>query len=434
MSAVSVASRHELVVGLEVCVRMATRTKLFCRCATETPPAANASVCPVCLALPGTLPMLSLRAVELATRAAIVLGCTVSPVSSFARRHGFSPELPRGYQLVQGEPLATRGILEIGHRPDGSRITVGVRRIEIEEEVGGLLPGRFPRSAALDLNRGGAALLRIVSEPEVRSPEAAVAFANALLGLLVYAGVCDARLEAGHLRLDAHVSVRRPGETALHARTTIASLGSVEDLREALEVEFTRQCAMVDGGRSVTPGMLDWDAAGRRVQPAGAIPSRDGERLLVDPDLPPLVLGDEWLARVRREMPEQADERRARFVRDYALDDAQANMLVAQRPLADYFEHAARHYCRQRGDYVVVAKWILGEMLSSLRETGLEVREFRVRPADLAALLGLVRAGTISRTMASEVWRRMVRTGELPAQVVEREVLSRVPLAPRSSR
>jgi aspartyl-tRNA(Asn)/glutamyl-tRNA(Gln) amidotransferase subunit B len=233
--------------------------------------------------------------------------------------------------------------------------------------------------------------------------------------------------------MDAHVSVRDAGATALHSRTTIASLHSVEDLREALEVEFARQCALRDEGSAVERCTLSWDGAARRVLPADADAAADpgangdGGRLLVDPDLPPLVLGDEWLARVRREMPELAGERLLRFVRDYGLEVAQARLLVAERPLADYFEQAARHYCRQRADYAVVAKWILGEMLASLRDTGMQVREFRVRPADLAALLGFVRAGTLSRARAAAVWRRIVCTGELPAEVVEREVLAPLP-------
>lgn len=418
---------YEMVVGLEVHVQLATRTKLLCACGASSALPPNTSICPVCLGLPGTLPVISLHAVELAVRAAIALECTVNPLSTFSRKHYFFPDLPKGYQVTQAdEPLAESGTLEIGRRPDGSAITVGVVRLHMEEDPGRLLHDRYADAIAVDLNRAGVSLIEIVTAPEIRSPDAAAAFVRVLRERLLYAEVSDVSLELGSLRVDANISVRPAGELALGTRTEIKNLNTLTGLRRALEAEYARQCALLQAGQPVVSCTVEWDEAADVVRVRRAKESLEDYRLVPDPDLPPLVLDADWVARVKREMPELPDARRARLTSDYGLEEEQVEALIARHRLADYFEHAARHYCRERGDHRTVATWVLGEMLASLRDTGQSVQEFRVRPADLAALLGFLRAGTISHTVARRVWRTMARTGELPAQIIEREVLSRV--------
>jgi aspartyl-tRNA(Asn)/glutamyl-tRNA(Gln) amidotransferase subunit B len=417
--------RYEMVVGLEVHVQLDTATKAFCNCSTNFGDAPNANTCPVCLGLPGSLPVLNARAVELATRAALALGCTVNPVSMFARKNYFYPDMPRGYQISQFDrPLATGGQVTIGETDAGSPIMIGVTRVHLEDDAGKSLHDRYPDRTAIDLNRAGVPLAEIVSEPDMRSSAEAGAYLRVLKQLVQYVGASDASMEEGSLRVDANISVRRHGDTKLGTKTEIKNMNSFSNVERALEVEFARQCALLDGGRKVEQQTMLWDEARQEVRPARSKEGSHDYRYFPDPDLPPLLLTLDWIDEQRAALPELPAARRARLCAEYALTSQEAEVLAADPALADYYEAVARG----SDDGKAAANWVTRDVLSTLNESGRTIAEFAlvVRPLDLAALLRMVRDGTVSRSAAARVFGIMARTGEAPAAVADREGLLQV--------
>ncbi|MDQ3697640.1 MAG: Asp-tRNA(Asn)/Glu-tRNA(Gln) amidotransferase subunit GatB [Gemmatimonadota bacterium] len=420
----SVTAKYEMVVGLEVHVQLKTRTKAFCNCSTAFGAAPNVNTCPVCLALPGALPFLNYRAVELATRAAHALCCTVNRISIFARKNYFYPDLPKGYQISQYDrPLAERGHAEIGQFADGSPITIRITRVHMEEDAGKSIHDRYPTATAIDLNRAGVPLIEIVSEPDLRSSRDAGAYLRMLKQIIEYAGVSDANMEEGSLRVDANISARRRGETKLGTKTEVKNMNSFSGVERALEAEFARQCALLDRGERIEQQTMLWDGARGEVRPARTKEGSHDYRYFPEPDLPPLVLESEWIKKVKDELPELPRDRRARFATEYGLQPHDVEVLTASIHLADYFESVARAH----GDSKVAANWVMGEVLATLKTSGTYVAtlgdlsgRYRVRPADLAALLGLVRDGTLSHTSAKRVFAMMVESGDRPEQVADR--------------
>ena len=424
-NAASYASRYEMVVGLEVHVQLKAATKTFCSCATTFGDAPNANTCPVCLGLPGALPVLNARAVELAARAALALGCTVNRVSVFARKNYFYPDMPKGYQISQYDrPLATAGSVQIGETPEGGPILVRVTRVHMEEDAGKSVHDRFPGLTAIDLNRAGVPLVEIVSEPDMRSAAEAGAYARVVKQLVQYVGASDASMEEGSLRVDANVSVRRRGDTGLGTKVEIKNMNSFSNVERAIEVEFARQCALIEAGGKVEQQTMLWDAARNEVRPARAKEGSDDYRYFPEPDLPPLTLTADWIDAQRATLPELPAARRARLAREFDLGEKEVEVLTADPALADYFESAAR----VSGDPRAAANWVIRDVLSYLNDSGRSLAEFAltVRPADLAALLRLVQNGTVSRSAAARVFGVIARTGEEPAAVAEREGLLQV--------
>jgi aspartyl-tRNA(Asn)/glutamyl-tRNA(Gln) amidotransferase subunit B len=412
-----------MVVGLEVHVQLRTRTKAFCSCSTAYGAPPNVNTCPVCLALPGALPVLNARAVELATRAALALDCTVHPVSVFARKNYFYPDLPKGYQISQFDrPLATDGHLKIGARSDQSPIRIGVTRVHMEEDAGKSIHDRFPGATAIDLNRAGVPLIEIVSEPDMRSAEQAGAYLRVLKQILQYLDVSDVSMEEGSLRVDANVSARRRGETKLGTKTEVKNMNSFSGVERALEVEFVRQVGVLASGGTVQQQTMLWDGGTGEVRPSRTKEGSHDYRYFPEPDLPPLVLATDWIAQVRRELPELPAHRRARFATEYKLGEYDVDVLTASPQVADYYESVARAH----GDPKGAANWVMGEVLAQLRTSGADIASFRVRPQDLAGLLNLVRDGIVSHTAAKQVFAAMVVTGDPPAQIAEREGLVKV--------
>jgi len=414
------STEYEMVVGLEVHVQLKTRTKAFCRCSTSFGDAPNTNVCPVCLALPGALPVLNAEAVELAVRAAVGLGCTVHETSIFARKNYFYPDLPKGYQISQFDrPLATGGRLEF---PVADRsTTVGITRVHMEEDAGKSLHDRFPGATAIDLNRAGVPLIEIVSEPDMRSPAEAGAYLRALKQILEYARISDVSMEEGSLRVDANVSARRRGETRLGQKTEVKNMNSFSGVERALEVEFARQCELLERGGSVEQQTMLWDGATGQVRPARAKEGSHDYRYFPEPDLPPLVLEAGFVRRVRESLPELPAERRARFASEYKLTAYDVDVLTSAVAVADYFERVA-----DRADPKTAANWIMGEVLAALRASGQAIDEFMVRPADLAALLGLVASGTVSHTAAKQIFAVMAAKGGNPAEIANAQGLLQV--------
>jgi aspartyl-tRNA(Asn)/glutamyl-tRNA(Gln) amidotransferase subunit B len=410
-----------MVVGLEVHVQLKTRTKLFCACSAEYGAAPNANTCPVCLALPGALPVVNKAAVGLATRASLALNCTVQPVSIFARKNYFYPDLPKGYQISQfDKPLALDGWVEIGARADGSPIRIGVTRVHMEDDAGKSIHDRFPGVTAVDLNRSGVPLIEIVSEPDIRSAEQAGAYLRVLKQILEYVDVSDLNMEEGSLRVDANVSARRRGDSKFGTKTEVKNMNSFSGVERALEVEFARHVSVLEAGGVIEQQTMLWD--GSTVRPARSKEGSHDYRYFPDPDLPPLILDLQWIEKARHDLPELPAARRARFASEYKLGDYDVEVLTSTSRLADYYESVARAH----GEPKAAANWVMGEVMATLKTSGEDISHFRVRPADLAALLGLVRDGVVSHTAAKQIFSHMVATGDQPAQIAEREGLVKV--------
>jgi aspartyl-tRNA(Asn)/glutamyl-tRNA(Gln) amidotransferase subunit B len=413
----------EMVVGLEVHVQLRTRTKAFCNCSAEYGAEPNVNTCPVCLALPGALPVLNAQAVELATRAALALGCTVNLASIFARKNYFYPDLPKGYQISQfDKPLAEKGQLEIGTRADGSAILVGITRVHMEEDAGKSVHDRFPGATAIDLNRAGVPLIEIVSEPDMRSAEGAGAYLRTLKLILEYCDVSDVSMEEGSLRVDANVSARRQGEIKLGTKTEVKNMNSFSSVERALTVEFARHVGVLQGGGRIEQQTMLWDANRGEVRPSRTKEGSHDYRYFPEPDLPPLLLGDGFVARVRESLPELPAARRKRFAAEYALGEYDVELLTSSAALSDYFEGVAR----QSNDPKAAANWVVNSVLAVLNAEGGELETFRVRPADLAALIRLVNDGVVAHSAAKQIFAEMVRTGDRPEQVAQREGLLKV--------
>jgi aspartyl-tRNA(Asn)/glutamyl-tRNA(Gln) amidotransferase subunit B len=407
----------EMVVGLEVHVQLKTRSKAFCGCSTAFGDPPNQNTCPVCLALPGALPMLNARAVELATRAALALGCTVHPRSVFARKNYFYPDLPKGYQISQAEhPIATGGRVTL---PDGTAI--GITRLHMEEDAGKSIHDRFPGMTAIDLNRSGVPLIEIVGEPEIRSAAQAAAYLKALREILVYAEVSDGSMEEGSLRVDANVSARPRGDAAFRPRTEIKNLNSFSNVERALELEFARHVATYEAGGSIAQQTMLFDALKGEVRAARSKEGSHDYRYFPEPDLPPLVLTAAWIEQQRGALPELPAARRARL-RAVGIAEKEAEALTAERAVSDYADAVAK----ASGDAKAAANWVLGEVLAAMNADGIGIADFPVTPVRLAALIALVKDGTVSSTAAKTLFQTMRTDGAEPAAIAERDGLRQV--------
>lgn len=415
--------RYEMVVGLEVHVQLKTRTKAFCGCSTDFGAPPNVNTCPVCLALPGALPVLNEHAVQLATRAALGLGCKIDPVSIFARKNYFYPDLPKGYQISQfDQPLATGGSVVIGKREKGGDIQVGITRLHMEEDAGKSIHDRYPGATAIDLNRAGVPLIEIVSEPDIRSAAGAGSYLRTLKQILQYLDVSDVSMEEGSLRVDANISVRPHGQSKLGTKTEVKNMNSFSGVEKALESEFERQCAVLDAGGRVEQQTLLWDGTREAVRPSRTKEGSHDYRYFPEPDLRPLMLDGKWIDHARGDLPELPEATRKRLVEDFGLAVVEVEQLTTTPALAEYFEAVARASGDGKGAY----NWVMGEVMAALRGSDEDIGRFKVRPADLAQLLSLVRDATISHTAAKRVFALMVETGKQAAQVAAEEGLLQV--------
>ena len=405
--------------------QLLTRTKLFCACANRFGAPPNTLVCPVCLGLPGALPVLNRHAVTLALRAALATGCAVQEASVFERKNYFYPDLPKGYQISQYErPLATGGAVQVAAAGGGER-AIRLARIHMEEDAGKLLHEGYPWSrekSGVDLNRAGVPLIEIVTEPDLRGPEEAHAYLTALRAILLFAEVSDCNMEEGSLRCDANVSVRPRGAQALGTRTEIKNLNSFRHVARAIEHEIARQVAVVESGGTVVQETLLWNPDRGETVPMRSKEEAHDYRYFPEPDLPPLEVSAEWIGEARRSLPELPAERRRRFVAEYALPGYDASVLTQERDLADYFEAAAR----ASGNAKAASNWVMTEILRKLKEDERPLAASPVAPAALAGLVRLVDSGTISGKIAKDVFERMWATGEDAGAIVEREGLTQL--------
>jgi len=422
------ASRYEPVIGLEVHCQLRTATKIFCGCRNRFGDAPNTHVCPVCLGLPGALPVLNREAVNLALRAALATHCTVHAVSVFARKNYFYPDLPKGYQISQYDrPLATEGHVEISAGAGVRRVRL--QRIHMEEDAGKLLHEGFPWSSeksGVDFNRSGVPLIEIVSYPDLRSSEEAHEYLSALKAVLLYAGVSDGNMEEGSLRCDANVSIRRRGRDALGTRAEIKNLNSFRNVARAIDHEIARQSALLDAGGAVVQETRLWNAdRGETVSMRSKEEAHD-YRYFPEPDLPPLAVSPAWIADVEAALPELPAAKRLRFVSAYGIPDYDAGVLTLSREVADYFETVARG----SGNPKAASNWVMTEVLRKLKDIsaaeGPLVASGPVGPSALAELIRLIDTGAISGKIAKDVFERMWTSGEAPGAIVEREGLTQV--------
>ncbi len=415
----------EMVVGLEVHAQLLTDTKIFCGCSARFGAEPNSQVCPVCMGLPGALPVLNRKVVEYTLKVALATHCRVAPFSRFARKNYFYPDLPKGYQISQYElPILEHGWLEVTGA-DGGAKRIGITRIHMEEDAGKLLHPETPGAdySLVDLNRACVPLIEIVSEPDIRSPKEAAEYVRRLREILVYLGVCDGNMNEGSLRVDANVSVRPKGETRLGTRTEIKNLNSFKFLEQALAYEAERQIDLLETGGEVVQETRLFDTQKGITLSMRSKEEAHDYRYFPDPDLPPVVIDPAWIERVQADLPELPDDKRRRFQDEHGLPAQDADLLCQSRDLADYFEAAVRLHHNPKA----VANWIMGYVLRELNKEGAPpITEAPVTPEHLAGMLDLVRKGEISTNIAKTVFDEMWATGKPPEVVVEEKGLRQI--------
>ena len=419
---------YEPVIGLEVHAQIHTASKMFCSCPVAEDTGnlqPNSYVCPVCTAMPGVLPVINRRAVEIAIVTGLALHCTVSPFTRFARKSYFYPDLPKGYQISQYPPvfppLAVNGYLDVETEAGTRRIRIN--RAHLEEDTGKL--AHVDGASLVDFNRAGVPLLEIVSEPDLRSVEQVRDYATKLHSILVYLGVSSGDMEKGVMRFEANVSVRPAGSDLLNPRHEIKNLNSFRALARSVAYEIEEQIRTLEGGGTVTQQTMGWDEARGVTVPQRGKEYADDYRYFPEPDLPLLEISREWVEELRANLPELPEARRSRFVAGYGLSDYDAGVLVADKAVADYYE-AAVAAAAGRADPKTVANWVTGELFRLVRESGQEVKAIRVSPQALADLIGLVREGTINLNTGKEVLAAMAASGQSARQIVDERGLAQI--------
>ena len=402
---------YEVIIGLEVHAQLLTKTKIFCGCSTAFGANPNTHTCPVCLGMPGTLPVLNKKAVELAIMMALATGCRIAPLNRFARKNYFYPDLPKGYQISQYEmPLAENGCIEIEANDTVKRI--GVTRIHLEEDAAKAL--HEPDRTLLDFNRCGIPLIEIVSEPDIRTIDEAVAYLKKLRTILRYLGICDGKMEKGRLRCDANLSLRPKGESALRIRTELKNMNSFRAIHRALEYEIERQSAVLEPGGQVDQETRLWNEIEGKTSPMRSKEESCDYRYFPEPDLLPVAIDSEWVERIKRVLPELPDQKKDRFIREYSLSAYDAGILTDTRDLADYFESCSK----EAGDPKMAANWTINTLLRGLKRDDRDIRHCPVSPGNLASLIRLIRNSTISGKMAKEIFDEMSEAGSDAEKIV----------------
>lgn len=413
---------YETIIGLEVHAQLLTKTKLFCRCSASFGSPANTNICPICTGQPGTLPVINRAAIDMAIKTGVALGCRINETSEFSRKNYFYPDLPKGYQITQYEhPLCENGKLTIRH--DGKEKAIEIVRIHLEEDAGRLIHdfGHKDRSH-VDFNRCGVPLIEIVSGPDMRSPEEGVIYLKILRSVLMYLDVCDGNMQEGSFRCDANLSVRKMGDKKLGTRTELKNLNSFRAIERALAFEMKRQVEVAEGGGVVVQETRSWDErAGKTVSMRGKEESHD-YRYFPEPDLPPLKVNAEWVARIRETIPELASSRAARLVKDYGIPEYDAAVLTAEKPIADYYEKTIGHYNSPKA----ISNWIMTELLRELNESGEDISVCKIPPENLAEMIKMIDDGVISGRIAKDIFIEMFKSGESAGPIASKKGLSQV--------
>ncbi len=416
--------QYEAVIGLEVHAQLLTDSKIFCGCSTQFGAEPNSQTCPVCLGMPGVLPVLNERAVEFAIRMGLATHCSIASFSRFARKNYFYPDLPKGYQISQYElPLCSNGYVDI-ELEDGSEKRIGIIRIHLEEDAGKSIhdPALAGEDTLVDLNRCGVPLIEIVSAPDLRTPQEAYAYLVRLKQLVTYLGICDGNMEEGSLRCDANVSVRPVGSDTFGVKTEVKNMNSFRNVERALTYEINRQIQVLESGGKIVQETLLWDANEGVARPMRSKEEAHDYRYFPEPDLVPLEVSDSWIEKIRDSLPELPRARKKRFVEQYNLPVYDAGVLTMTRELADYYE-AVTTVCK---DFKMVSNWVMGEVLRVLNERKIEITEFPVSPDRLGRLLNLILNKTISNSIAKTVFEEMLQNDAEPETIVEEKGLAQV--------
>jgi aspartyl-tRNA(Asn)/glutamyl-tRNA(Gln) amidotransferase subunit B len=412
---------YEPVIGLEVHAQLKTKTKIFCNCSTAFGAPPNTHTCPVCLGMPGVLPVLNKQVVEYTLRMAFATHCTINRESRFARKNYFYPDLPKGYQISQYElPLARNGFVDIGL--NGGKKRIGITRIHMEEDAGKLTHDPERPLSMVDFNRTGVPLMEIVSEPDIRSPEEAGSYLRLLRAIVRYLDISDGNMEEGSFRCDANVSIRPKGSEAFGTRTELKNLNSFKHVEKAIAFEITRQTEILeDGGQLIQETRL-WNPDKNRTTSMRGKEEAHDYRYFPDPDLLPLIIDDDWIDSVQNSIPELPDEKKERFMEKYHLPAYDADFLTSSRELADYFEDCAKDFPNPKQ----VSNWIMGSLMALLNTQGKSIAESPISSKNLAQLLQLIDDKIISSKIAKTVFDEMAQTGSPPKKIVAAKGLVQV--------
>ncbi|MBI4442150.1 MAG: Asp-tRNA(Asn)/Glu-tRNA(Gln) amidotransferase subunit GatB [Acidobacteria bacterium] len=409
--------KYEPVIGLEVHVQLLTRSKIFCGCSTRFGSPPNTNTCPVCLGLPGALPVLNREAVAMAVKAALALNCRVNRLSRFARKNYFYPDLPKGYQISQfDQPLAEHGSITI-HLENAPQKRIGITRLHMEEDAGKSIHDGYRDSSEktyVDLNRSGVPLMEIVSEPDLRNSAEAYEYLTRLKQILLYLGVSDCNMEEGSLRCDANVSVRSRGQKEFGVKAEVKNLNSFRFLQRALDYEIARQGQTLAGGGRIEQETRLWNSQLQRTESMRSKEHAHDYRYFPEPDLLPLIVSEQWQEEIRQTIPELPDAKRQRFAEQYGLSEYDADVLTATAALSGYFEKVASN----APDAKLAANWVMVELLGALNAAGKEITDSAVSPEALAELLHLIQDGTLSGKMAKSVFERMFAESKSARQLV----------------
>lgn len=414
-------AQYEAVIGLEVHAQLKTKSKLFCSCSTQFGKEPNSNVCPVCTGQPGSLPVLNRRAVEYATKMALAIGCTVNERSIFARKNYFYPDLPMGYQISQFDlPIAEHGKVDID--VDGAKKTIGVTRIHMENDAGKSVHSQADNASYVDLNRAGTPLIEIVSEPDMRSPEEAVAYLRCLHSILLYLGICDGNMEEGNFRCDANVSIRPVGQEEFGTRAELKNMNSFRNVQRAIAYEISRQEDLLDDGEAVVQETRLFDADKGVTRSMRGKEEAHDYRYFPDPDLVPLVLDHDWVEELRAGLPELPAARRARFIEQYGLPESDAELLTGDRALADYFEKTVAAYDQPKK----VCNWISTDILRMVNECGGSIASCGLAPEEFATLVRIVDEGVINQKVGKNVLGELFAEGGDPEAYVKDQGLVQI--------
>ncbi len=416
--------KYETVIGLEVHVQIKTKTKIFCSCPAEFGARPNENTCPICLGMPGVLPVLNKRFLELSMKACLATHCTVEPMNRFARKNYFYPDLPKGYQISQFEfPLGTNGYININI--NGAKKRIRLTRIHMEEDAGKLIHGEnlgSPGKSYVDFNRTGVPLCEVVSEPDLRSAEEARAYLVELKSILEYTEVSDCNMEEGSLRCDANVSVRPVGQKEFGTRTELKNLNSFKFIQKAIEYEVARQTALLDGGDAIKQETRLYDADRGETFSMRSKEEAHDYRYFPDPDLVPIKIDKAWVEKIRKTVPELPEQKRERFIKNYGIPEYDTGILTSSKSLADYFEQCVALFPHPK----TISNWMMGDLLRELKKDGGDIADCPVSPSALVDMLKLIESGTISGSIAKGVLEEMYRTQKSASSIVEEKGLKQI--------
>lgn len=413
--------KYEAVIGLEVHSQMLTETKIFCGCPTKFGSEPNTQTCPVCIGMPGVLPVLNKKALEFAIKTGLAMHCRISPYSRFARKNYFYPDLPKGYQISQYElPICEHGYIEV--IIDGEIKKIGITRVHMEEDAGKNIHGEEENYSFVDLNRAGVPLMEIVSEPDIRSPIEAVEYMKKLRTILRYLGVCDGNMEQGSLRCDANISVRPVGQKEYGTRTEVKNINSFRFVEKALDYEIKRQIKVLENGGKIVQDTRLWDSTRSITESMRGKEEAHDYRYFPEPDLVSIIVEQKWIDEIKKSLPELPDIKRKRFVSDYGLPEHDADFLTSEKPLADWYEKAVK----LGGQPKAVSNWIMSDLLRLLNAENKSIDACPLKPKQLVDMLKLIENGTISGKIAKTVFEEMYKTGKDAEVIVEEKGLVQI--------